>query len=395
MSLDPPIGLNQNTDVITVGDFEYDQPLRPYLRFMNRDNETHYLYDSFRTTNDFNLNSLQTENGIGETGSATIVIEDSSRDLDPNLISWGNKVIIKIAKNQSDFTGNPESTFLIGYVKGYKKSRPATNILEHHIQVLGSKVLFSDRKIYYKKATDASNPSSAYQIKNHIKTIISDPSAYPIKVQTLQQQGKFDLSGISSELKTPVSKVNYELIEAGGAIERLASIEGARFFIDYVGDSEIVKVVFPNDLHTGVVVKSGDLKAVTDPALYSSYFMGHWEGEGDITGSSGFANRLWTKTQIAQKEFTSSFVNAGSMSLTNKAIAQKFFITETRITDLAFLLSMVGEVTSQNNRVNGAIIADNGNSPTGNVISTFNIPLSSIEYTTQTIYGLSSIFYTA
>ena len=383
--LEYPVGLNQNSGRQTVGDApDYYDPVRPYVRFMNRDNDTSYVIDAFRSSNPLQITGMDCENGIDETGSATIHILNDS-NVDEDLINWGNKVIIKLAKNQWEYTGNPDSTFLIGYVTGYTKERPATNILEHVVKVSGSMVLFNNRKIVYKKKTSSSN-STQFQVKSHIEEIISKRASYPFHSPDLEEQGNFDLSGISDQLKTFVGAVNYEMVEVGSAVQRLADLEGARFFIDFKGDSEIVTVEYPNLLHTGVTVKSGDLKSDNDSATKTSYFMGSWTGNADITGSSGFANRLMTKTQIDRKEFTSSFVNKGSTSLTFKAIAQKFFITETRIHDIALVLSMEGEVTSQNNRVNGRIIADNNNSPTGNVIDSFNIPLSSIEKEPETIF---------
>lgn len=383
--LEYPVGLNQNTSNPLVGDAGYKDPLRPFIRFMDKDSQdTNYLIDAFRSSNPLQCTGLDCSNGIGETGGATIhILHDSN--VDESLINWGNKVQIKLAKTQGEFTNNPDSTFLIGYVTGYTKNRPATNILEHVIQIQGSKKLFNDRKINYKKSTSSST-SSKFQIKSHIEEIISKRASYPFASPDLEEQGNFDLSGISEELTTFLGKVNFELTEAGSAIQSLADIEGARFFIDYKGDSEIVTIDFPSHFHTGVQVKSGDLKSNLDSALYTSYFAGEWSGNGDITGSTGFANRLMTKTQIERKEFTSSFTNKSSTNLTFKAIAQKFFISETRISDIGLILSMQGEVTSQKDRVNGRIIADNNNSPTGNIISNFNIPLSSIEKEPETIF---------
>lgn len=390
---DPPIGLNQNAAQISVGDGEYDNDLLPWIKFMKRqtrvdDNnvtggETNYIINGFRSTNPLQMNSLDTERGIGETGSAVIkVLHDSN--VDEDLINWGNKVVIKMAKNEWELTGNPDSTFLIGYVTGYKKDRPSTGIMEHEMTVTGSKVLFSNRKINYKKS-DTTSSSSSFTIRSHIREIISRRSSYPFPSPDLEEQGNFHMD-ISTDLDTKLGKVNFEMTEAAGAIQQLADIEGARFFVEYEGEDEIVRVEFPNNLHTGIIVKSGDLKSPNDPARYSSYFSGSWDGSGDITGSTGFANRLMTKTQIDRKEFTSQFSNQGSMTLTFRAIAQKFFITETRISDIGLILSRQGEVTSQNNRVNGRLISDNNNSPTGNVICNFNIPLSSIEEDPETIF---------
>ncbi len=383
--LEYPVGFNRNDVPVRVGDAQYKDPIRPYIRFMDRDtHDTNYIIDAFRSSNPLQCTGLDIQNGIGETGSATINILNDS-NVDEELINWGNKVQIKLAKNQWEFTGNEDSTFLIGYVTGYRKQRPATNIYEHEIRVSGSKILFNNRKINYKKSTSSSN-STKFQIKSHIENIIGLRGSYPFTSPDLEEQGNFDLSGISDNLTTFLGKVNFELTEAGSAIQRLAEIEGARFFIDYKGDREIVTVDFPSNMHSGVTVKSGDLKSMTDSGRYTSYFMGGWDGDGEITGSTGFANRLMTKTQIDRKEFTSSFTNKSSTSLTFKAIAQKFFITETRITDIGLLLSMQGEVTSQNNRVNGEIRADNNGNPNGNLITSFNIPLSSIEKEPETIF---------
>ena len=385
MVFDVPLGLEQ-AENLTVGDSEYEEPLRPYIRWVDpKTKETNYIYDAFRDNPDIKVTYADAEMGIGETGSASIIVQDEGGTLDMNKLNWGNKVIFKIAKEQWEFAGRPASTYLIGHVKGYQRVRPETNVYYHLIKVQGSKVLFNERKIIYKKGT-TSNTNPAFEIRNHIKAIVSNGSSYPLKNSvTLQSQGGFSLS-ISADLKTIVNKVNFELIEAGNAIEQLVNIEGARWFIDYSGDSEILRVAHPTELHSGVVCKSGDLVNMADSAYFTSSLTGNWDADSDTTGSTGFANRLFTKTQIERKEFTSSFTNKGAMSLANKAIAQKFFLSETRITDLAFLLSKVGEPTSQNDRVNGRIIADNAGMPTGNVISNFNIPLSSIDPEPETIF---------
>ena len=382
---DIPLGVNQNDAPIYRGDSEYENPLRPYIRFVDRvTGDTNYIFDAFNSTNELRISDIECNAGIKETGSVNITI-DHTDAVNPDLINWGNKVRIKLAKNQWEFSARPESTFLIGIVKGYSKERPATNDYEHKIRIQGTSIVLDERKVNYKKAT-SSTSNTKFQVKNHIKSILQDSSSYPAGGITIANQTGFDLSGINPQLSTFVGKVNYELLEAGNAINRLADIEGARWYVDYYGDKEIFTVTYPEQLNTGVVVKSGDLVSMLDPAQYTSFFHGHWNGDADITGSSGFANRLFTKTQISQKEFTSSFVNQGSTTLANKAIAQKFFITETRITDLAFLLSKVGEPTSQNNRVNGELRADNNNNPNGTLLSSFNIPLSSIENSPQTIF---------
>lgn len=389
--LEPPLGLDQNNEPIVTGDAEYEQPLRPYIRFQDRlSKATNYIYDGFRSSNPWTLSELDCEMGIGETGLANITIQDCG-NVDESLINWGNKVVIKLAKNQWEFTGNTGSTFLIGYVKGYTKDRPDTGILNHKITVYGSKILFSERIINYKKGTE-SNTNSSFTTRSHIRSILgaidgtSGTFALPIKgIQPIAQQGTFH-NNIHSGFKTMVKKVNFEMVEAANAITRLVDIEGGRWFIDYVGETETLRATFPSDMHTGITVKSGDIKSFNDPAKYTSYFYGPWNSDADITGSTGFANRLYTKTQIDRKEFTSSFVNKNSTTLANKALAQKFYISETRLTDLGLLLSKVGEPTSQNDRINGRIIADKNNKPEGNIISDFKIPLSSIEEEPETIF---------
>jgi len=369
------------------GDHHYDEPLKPKITFMSRDElDKYYTFDAFVSNPEINVNYCDADNGVGETGTCNILIEDSHKDIDPDWIGKGKKFKFQIAKSQAEFKED-WSYFLVGYIRGFKVRRPHTGILEYEVRGYGTRVIFSEREVNMKKQT-SSETSSKFQLKNLIKSLIKDKESYPFRKPTLEKQIKgIDLSGISSELEQHIGGINFELIEASSAMDRFADIGGARWFIDFTGGKEILTVSYPSNIHSGVTIKNKNPDNwVHDNGLGTSYFKGYWDADSDMSQFSGFANRLITKTQIDRKEITSSFSNQGSISLSNKALAVRTQIFETRLSDLALILSKVGDPQSPRDRINGRIIADKDNSPTGAVIADFEIPLSSIDVTPDTIF---------
>jgi len=149
-------------------------------------------------------------------------------------------------------------------------------------------------------------------------------------------------------------------------------------------------LITPQQLHSGIVIKSGDLKNVTsDDPTRTGYVNGSFSMEYDLSIEAGNANRLLASTIIDQTSISSSFSATGSTTLSNKAIAQQFQVSSDtrRITDLALVLSKVGEPESPKSRVNGRIVLDTGDSPhKGVTVCNFEIPLSSISPAPATIF---------
>jgi hypothetical protein len=367
------------------GGSHYYLPLKYKLTFKSRDGEdTYYTFDSFINNNPINVIYCDAENAIGETGVTNILIEDSARDIDTSLIDKGNKVIVQIAKEQSEFV-EPWTYFLVGYVRGFRTQRPRTNELLYELRAYGTKVIWSERLINMKKSTR--NPKTSHELKNLIRSLIKDRASYPYKNTISGQIKGLSTADIADELTMQVSSVNFELMQASIGMENLVNIAGYRWFIDHTAGNEVVNVSHPTSDNTGVIIKSGDLaNIVTDNAEKTSYFYGPWDADSDISSFSGYANRLITKTQIDRKEVVANFTNQGSVSLSNKAIAQKVQVFETRLTDLGLNLSKVGEPESPQDRVNGRVIMDNGNKPTGAVIAHFHIPLGDIQPTMETVF---------
>jgi hypothetical protein len=368
------------------GDYHYDLPLRPKLTFKSRDGEdTYYTFDGFINNNDINVVYCDADNAVGETGVTNILIEDSARDIDTSLINKGKKVVVQIAKTQAEYQED-WSYFLVAYIRGYREHRPRTGQLLHEIRAYGTKVIFAEREVNMKKQTE--NVKSSHLLKNLIKSLINDKASYPFGKPTLKNQiVGLSNAGVSDDLVQFVPTINFELIQATSAMDRLTDIAGGRWFIDHTGGEEILNVSFPTSIHSGVTIKSGDIaNKITDDSRSTSYFYGPWDADSDTSSFSGYANRLITKTQIDRKSIASNFTNHGAMDLSNKALAVKAEIFETRLSDMGLILSKVGEPESPNSRVNARIIADNGNKPTGAVIADFKIDLASIPDTADTVF---------
>jgi len=377
----------ESIPAVHTGDYHYDLPLKPKITFMDRDEtEIYYTFDSFVNNNEVKVIYCDADNGVGETGQANILIEDSTKQLDESLFSEGKKIKFQIAKTQAEFKED-WSYFLVAYIRGFKKQRPRTGEMLYELRAYGTKVIFGEREVNMKKQT-TSETNSKFMLKTLVRSLIKDKESYPFRKPTLINQIKnLSTADIGDDLTQHVGGINFELIQASSAMDRFADIGGARWFIDFTGGLETVNMSFPTNTHSGVTVKSKNPDNwVNDNGYTTSYFKGSWDSDSDMSQFSGFANRLISKTQIDKKEIVSSFTNQGSISLSNKALAVKFRIFDTRLGDLAFILSKVGQPTSPRDRINGAIIADKNNSPTGATITTFEIPISSISETADTIF---------
>jgi len=369
------------------GDYHYDLPLKPKITFMDRDeNEIYYTFDSFINNNEVKVIYCDTDNGVGETGTANILIEDSTKQLDESLFGKGKKIKFQIAKTQAEFKED-WSYFLTSYIRGFKKERPRTGQLLYELRAYGTRVIFGEREVNMKKQT-SSETNSKFQLKNLVRSLIKDKTSYPFGKPTLINQIKgLSTADIGDDLVQHIGGINFELIQASSAMDRFADIAGARWFIDFTGGHETLNMSFPTNIHSGVTIKSKNpTNWINDNGLITSYFKGAWDSDSDMSQFSGFANRLISKTQIDRKEITSSFSNQGSISLSNKALAVKFQMFDLRLSDLAFILSKVGDPQSPKDRINGAVIADKNNSPTGATVATFEIPIGSTSEQTDTIF---------
>jgi len=376
---------------VSTNDASYWLAVRPRITFKSLDGlTTYFTFDAFEPTNPLIVTHLDIEGAVGEAGSFHINIQDSANVID-ELKLRSTKVYIELGKSQANL-----KYFMIGFGDIFNTSRPGTGYQEYQITGFGSAIQASQLYIHQRKAaniTDIDNPNAIvdqnFNINRLVKAAIEKQSWRPLKDLSIQALTGWSTTGVSSKVNINFPVVNAPFTYLSDFLDQLCSVSGAVWFIDYTTGSEIFTLSYNTDLATGVTIKSGDLRVgATDDATLTSYIKKAFNVEDNSTSEAGVATRLYTTTTIDRQVITSSTVQTGSTTLNNRALAQQFIIDndQRRIDSIAVVMSKVGDPDSPKDRVNGEIVMDEANKPTGTKIASFSIPLSNIETTPQTIF---------
>src|SRR4030095_4897312 len=233
-------------------------------------------------------------------------------------------------------------------------------------------------------------PDPNYNVNNIFKNSLTKKSWRPLNKEPIDELTGWHDHMISNEVTINYPVINEALTPLWDFWDRVSQTAGAVWDIDYTTpDEEVVLLSYNPALHTGIIVKSGDLKAQqSDTAERTAYIKSNFDVEENASADSGTATRLYTTTITDKQLIASNTEDKGRATLDFKAIAQQVKIEndERRITDFAFVLERIGEPSSPRDRVNGDFCLDSGdNKPTGKVIASFSIPLSDLKRATQTV----------
>ena len=382
---------------LTRSDATYGLPLKPKIEITSLDSEdTYFNFSPLEgLTTDLNLVYLDAERASFETGSFNAIIEDSN-----NVI---NKDHLRNAKVYISF-GKTEPTlkpYFIGYADIFQTKRPRNNYQEYILTGPSTKIQATELMLLIRKAADDPNNPN-YGIANIVIDAITARKWRPLNREDIQevteaQGGRWNADlvseggGISDELNVLKYSVIAEVFTTlWDFLERMSAITGASWDLDYNSDfEEIVTFGYPSTRGTGIEIKSTDLASPTDDPEKTSYLYDNFSIEDNASIDANVATRLYTTTITDQVVINSQNSKAGATSLVDKAIAQQLIIEndQRRITDLMFIVSKVGAPTSPNDRVNGDIVLDFGdNTPRGQTLATFNIPISDIKTTPTNIF---------
>ncbi len=369
----------------------YQTPVTGRVKFTSLDGtDTYFTWSPLEDVKELNLFYLDAERAVAETGSFNCVIEDSN-----NVIS---KDHLRNARVTIEFgrTAATLQPFMIGYGDIFTDRRPRSFYQEYLISGPSTKIRAAELMLLLRKAADDPlNPK--YGIGNIVRDSIKDRKWRPLNREDIKEitNWRVDLvsdgGGISDELnKIIYSRIVEVLTTEWDFLERMSSITGAPWDLDYDATfKEIVTMGYPSTRGTGVTIKSSDLAAITDDPAKTSYIWSEFAIEDNASSDAGVATRLYTTTIIDEQVISSQNTNAGAMTLVDKAIAQQLTVQndQRRITDLMFIVSKVGEVTSPNDRINGDLVMDFGdNTPRGRVLATFNLPIGDIKTTPTNIF---------
>jgi len=371
-------------------DWGYYFPLRPKVTIKTLDgSDILYTFNAFNETNPLVITGIDTENAVNETGTFNITIDDSNNQIPKDNIR-AVKVYLEMGKTLDTF-----QTFLIGHGKIFRVDRPATNYQQYNIAGFGSMRQFSRLFLHRREASkiqDEDKPRVINDPEFHIDKLFykaltkrlwrplkdKDKSLEDLTGITIFQ----DETGISPKVNLTYPVVNIPMTRAWDFFDQLCAVSGANWFIDYSQGFENFIVSYTPDLHTGIIIKSGDLKdGSVDDANTTSYIKSSFSVEDAATAESVTATRLITTTIADKQLMVSQKTGGGSTSLTYRAIAQQVIIENDarRIDTIAMKLAKVGEPDSPKSRVNGDIVLDNGsNKPSNEVLDTFSVDLGSI-----------------
>ncbi len=372
---------------------DYFKPLKPRIRFKSLDGEdTYFTFDGFSGSNPINCVYCDAERAVGETGVFNVIVEDSNNIINKDHLR-NTKVYLDFGKTSSTF-----KQFFIGFADIFVIRRPRSFYQEYLITGPSTRIQAAELYISRRQASNIQNiddptivPDPFYNINNIFEESLTDRKWRPLNKEAVDDlTGWHDTSLISSSVNVNFPVINEPMTPLWDFWDRLTQISGAVWDIDYnTPDVEKVLLSYNPALHTGIIVKSGDLKTDSDDANKTAYIKSNFDVEENSSADSGTATRLYTTTIQDRVVVTSSNKDAGRTTLNNRFIAQQIIIEndQRRITELAFVMERIGEPASPNSRVNGEVRMDNGaNKPTGTLLGTFHVDLGSLERATRTIF---------
>jgi len=377
---------------VFTSDNSYYLPVKPRIKFKTKDGlTTYYTFDAFDLpAANINITYCDVDAGKGESGTAIISVEDYTNTIDLAKLLH-QKVYIELGKTQGTL-----SHFFIGYADRVTVQRPQSNRIVYNVTAFGSQIQANELFISAREASKIQavddprvTPDVKFNINQIVERILTDNTYRPRKDSSIEDLTGWAITGISNKCKLNFPTLNFPITYLSFFLDELCNTAGYRWFIDVSTGSEVFTLELPENLHSGITIKSGDLKSITsDLADKTAYFNSPFDIENDATIEVGSATSLLTTSIIDRVVVASSNKATGSTTTTNKAICQEFIINEDtrRITDIALIMSKVGEPESPKSRVNGRIVLDNGGKPTGELLAKFEIPLSQIEPTPQTIF---------
>lgn len=371
-------------------DRSYFYPLKPRITFKSIDVEnpdTYFTYDSFdQPSTPFRLEYVDCDNAMGETGTFNILIEDSNNVIAKDHLV-NTKVFIELGKTQSEL-----QHFLIGFADIMDISRPRTNFQEYRISGFGSQIQAQELLLLMRQSAK-SDTDKNFSVASLFARAIQERKMRPMNREDIEGITGWKLN-ISDALKTNYKVINEVFTTLWDYYDRLAALEGCNWYIDYKGGIETLTAKNPTKNHNGKLIKSGDLRSPSDRADRISYIKDAFNITDDASSNAGVKTRLYTTQVIENEIIKESLGNEGRTTLNKRFIAQQVEIKndQRRMTNLKINMERIGEPTSPKDRVNGFIILDDDNTPTGQILGKFYIDISSVDRSDKgTVVEISDI----
>lgn len=339
-----------------------EAPLLPKVVIKKFDSSvTYHTYDSFNLgAADININFVDCQIGLGRAGNFTIRVEDSGGSLNSN-VKVGNKVVIQAGKTQAGLTN-----LMTGYVRRFETVRQNTNTLEYILKGYGSQVRFNERVSNFFRFGDRSSfgsadPASDTDMRGSalFTDLITDTDHLPIGTPT----ETFTSIGVDT-ITEQIPSIKEPFVEWSHVANQIANNVGAIWGVDA---SEDAFFRYPLSSSSGITIT--DTTASTDDANYA-YIVGPWSFSDSIEKTDGFANRLYGRGGSQLHVDQSQTTNSASSSLYDTDRAQAFTPTAHNLDSIQLIVSRTGTLSED---IQGEVVLDNSNNPTGDIVGTFKI----------------------
>lgn len=382
-------------------DPDYVKPLKHKVSIFDQtEGSLLYQSDPFSSSgNNLALQSLEINQEIYQTSDANIIVDASAINFDyPDTVD--NNCVLMIESGKTAAT--KQRTFY-GIIDAVEPSRFGPNGLRYQLFAKGFGVVCNYTFINFKKiappeslstgAVTANNQNQDFFANNMFRSVFEDLSIMPLLDYTLGQRlgAGVTLDEISDIVKDFIPGIRNPLVIASQVLNLIADMAGAIWYID---EQKRVIFKYPLGENSGILIK--DFYLNTDPGDYTSYILQPLTFLDSTRPEDGFAQRLYA---VAEK---SDIVGGQGKyiaytSLFNKDIAQAVVPGAAKFQNLSFILSKAGAGTDAPNpltaKLFGFIIGNGeGNTPTGEPIATFSIPLKDIPDNPAPIFKLDINF---
>lgn len=364
---------------------------RPRIQIFDHQDNAVLLheYNSFKSDNDLIVEGITTSEQLATAGTFSFKIRDNERTIDRTKVGNACKVLISIAKNSY----GPWRNISSGFVEQMKVQRDKLNGLRYSFGGYGSGIIIQETLTNFKKTATRLSLGSAeadpndhtMQVKNLMKSLLSDTDHLISSLTSIQEKGNFDLSLISEDLDTFIPLISIKDQPVASGMNFLSERDGS---IWGVNAYDQVWAWYPGSSHSGVIVKTfKPSEKLLDRNYSPSYFFGPWDYTVPIDQDS-FGNVLISYAGTPSKAGSNSTVIGSTMGtggggnpsgtpLGTTEVAQQINVTTPGISKISVMLQKIGPLKSK--FVNGVIygdIAGQDRPNLNNIYATFQLDIS-------------------
>lgn len=346
-------------------------------------------YDSFDAENNnteknnIRLRIVDISNSDTEAGVFAFTLEDVENNIDLNKVGHNNIVIIQGKKLPEDTWQN----MVYGICR--KDEQVLYGAVGHNIifSGFGTGIIANETVLDFKRIARRSEIGSTTPFRNDprmyspqlTKDVFDAHDVYPEKItsknKTMKDRGNFDLSGIDFNITEFIPGLSAGLVIASRVLNDIASLVGADWYVD---ENNIVRHVFLSNRPDGMTFKN--IPHFNDNKDKVSYLLSNLTVKRSCYVADGFANKLWANVPVVDVQQTGGSSKGGNQPMFNIDVALQL-PAGIILKDIALLLQRNGSGTSSPNTIttlHGHIVRDVANTPTGKILSHFDIPLQQI-----------------